>query len=284
MGRFGGHETRLRQRRRRDVRARAAAGRGERGGDQGRARGGRASCAALLARPGPDPPLLVDPDLRPEGRQGPLVRTLAVVPRPTTAAGRRRGRPRRCCAPSFAAGDARAGRGRSSRWPTRSATRRAASARPPCGRSAGSRRGWKPSGCPGASTRRCTSSSARAGCPTSSGWPSCSSCGTPCASPELRTTRTLAALARRRRRRAAVIRRRGRRRPARGLAASPPGSGTRSCWCAAARRDALPAEQAELAASPRLLGYPPDGSQDLVQDWRRAARRARAVMERVFYG
>jgi glutamate-ammonia-ligase adenylyltransferase len=31
----------------------------------------------LLARPAPDPPLRIDPDLRPEGRQGPLVRTLA---------------------------------------------------------------------------------------------------------------------------------------------------------------------------------------------------------------
>jgi len=31
----------------------------------------------LLTRPGPDPPLTVDPGLRPEGRQGPLVRTLA---------------------------------------------------------------------------------------------------------------------------------------------------------------------------------------------------------------
>jgi [glutamine synthetase] adenylyltransferase / [glutamine synthetase]-adenylyl-L-tyrosine phosphorylase len=31
----------------------------------------------LLARPAPDPPLVVDADLRPEGRQGPLVRSLA---------------------------------------------------------------------------------------------------------------------------------------------------------------------------------------------------------------
>ncbi len=31
----------------------------------------------LLMLPVPDPPLLVDADLRPEGRQGPLVRTLA---------------------------------------------------------------------------------------------------------------------------------------------------------------------------------------------------------------
>ena len=32
---------------------------------------------ALLARPAPDPPLLIDAELRPEGKQGPLVRTLA---------------------------------------------------------------------------------------------------------------------------------------------------------------------------------------------------------------
>ena len=31
----------------------------------------------LLAQPAPDPPLVIDPGLRPEGRQGPLVRTLA---------------------------------------------------------------------------------------------------------------------------------------------------------------------------------------------------------------
>jgi glutamate-ammonia-ligase adenylyltransferase len=31
----------------------------------------------LLSLPAPDPPLLIDADLRPEGRQGPLVRTLA---------------------------------------------------------------------------------------------------------------------------------------------------------------------------------------------------------------
>jgi glutamate-ammonia-ligase adenylyltransferase len=31
----------------------------------------------LLALPAPDPPLLIDADLRPEGRQGPLVRSLA---------------------------------------------------------------------------------------------------------------------------------------------------------------------------------------------------------------
>ena len=30
----------------------------------------------LLGRPSPDPPLVVDANLRPEGRNGPLVRTL----------------------------------------------------------------------------------------------------------------------------------------------------------------------------------------------------------------
>ncbi|MGN6678770.1 MAG: hypothetical protein ACTHKL_13480, partial [Streptosporangiaceae bacterium] len=48
--------------------------------------------------------------------------------------------------------------------------------------------------------------------------------------------------------------------------------------------DVLPGGQPELAGTARLLGYRPDGTQDLVQDWRRAARRARSVMERVFYG
>jgi [glutamine synthetase] adenylyltransferase / [glutamine synthetase]-adenylyl-L-tyrosine phosphorylase len=48
--------------------------------------------------------------------------------------------------------------------------------------------------------------------------------------------------------------------------------------------DVLPAKQAELAAVARILGYPPDASQDLVEDYRRTARRARAVMERLFYG
>ena len=48
--------------------------------------------------------------------------------------------------------------------------------------------------------------------------------------------------------------------------------------------DTVPTSQPELGAVARLLGYAPDASQDLVQDHRRAARRARAVMERLFYG
>jgi glutamate-ammonia-ligase adenylyltransferase len=46
----------------------------------------------------------------------------------------------------------------------------------------------------------------------------------------------------------------------------------------------LPARQSELAAVAAVLGYPAGAAQDLVQDHRRAARRARGVTERVFYG
>jgi len=49
--------------------------------------------------------------------------------------------------------------------------------------------------------------------------------------------------------------------------------------------DALPARHGELTAVARLLGYPPgDAAQALEQDYRRAARRARTVMEPLFYG
>jgi [glutamine synthetase] adenylyltransferase / [glutamine synthetase]-adenylyl-L-tyrosine phosphorylase len=48
--------------------------------------------------------------------------------------------------------------------------------------------------------------------------------------------------------------------------------------------DSVPTSQPELGAVARLLGYPADAPHDLVQDYRQAARRARAVMERLFYG
>ena len=48
--------------------------------------------------------------------------------------------------------------------------------------------------------------------------------------------------------------------------------------------DVLPARAAELAAVASVLGYPSGGAQDLMQDYRQASRRARTVMERLFYG
>ena len=48
-------------------------------------------------------------------------------------------------------------------------------------------------------------------------------------------------------------------------------------------RDTLPGDSRELAAVARVVGYAPGHTGDLVEDYRRAARRARGVVERVFY-
>jgi glutamate-ammonia-ligase adenylyltransferase len=70
----------------------------------------------------------------------------------------------------------------------------------------------------------------------------------------------------------------------------------RAAWLLAARirdavmlvrgrgSDTLPTSSPDLTAVAQVLGYPPDSAQDLVQDWRRAGRQARSVMERLFYG
>jgi glutamate-ammonia-ligase adenylyltransferase len=99
--------------------------------------------------------------------------------------------------------------------------------------------------------------------------------------PALRTTRTIAAL------QAAC---------GEGLIDAPDAEALTAAWLLATRirnavvlvhgraGDTVPTAQPELGAVARLLGYAPDASQDLVQDHRRAARRARAVMERLFYG
>ena len=47
--------------------------------------------------------------------------------------------------------------------------------------------------------------------------------------------------------------------------------------------DMVPVDMTEGRAVARLLGYPPGGSQQLLDDYRRITRRARAVVERVFY-
>jgi glutamate-ammonia-ligase adenylyltransferase len=99
--------------------------------------------------------------------------------------------------------------------------------------------------------------------------------------PELRTTRTPAALA------AAT---------AAGLISAADTRTLTAAWLLASRirdavmlvrgrpSDTLPTSPVDLAVVARVLGYPPDGSQDLAQDWRRSARQARAVMERIFSG
>jgi len=99
--------------------------------------------------------------------------------------------------------------------------------------------------------------------------------------PELRTTRTMTGLA------AAA---------GAGLVGEDDAAALSAAWRLAARvrdaavlvrgrpSDVLPTRQPEVAAVASVLGYPPEAYQDLEQDYRRSARRARAVMERLFYG
>jgi [glutamine synthetase] adenylyltransferase / [glutamine synthetase]-adenylyl-L-tyrosine phosphorylase len=48
--------------------------------------------------------------------------------------------------------------------------------------------------------------------------------------------------------------------------------------------DTFPADGRELAAVARYLGYPPGHVGDMLEDYRRRTRRARAVVEQLFYG
>ena len=102
---------------------------------------------SLLGTVGPEPTLEVDADLRPEGRNGPLVRSFDSYAEyyerwsaPWESQALLRARPGRRRRASSASG--------SSPWSTRCATRRAASTRPRSARSGASRRGSSPSGCP----------------------------------------------------------------------------------------------------------------------------------------
>ncbi len=234
---------------------------------------------ALLARPAPDPPLLIDPALRPEGRQGPLVRTLASYQAyyqrwsvPWEAQALLRAEP--------VAGDRALG----ARF-----TRLADGFRYPAG------------GITEPSVREIRRVKARmeaermprgvepalhlklgpGGLADVEWVVQLLQLRHAHEVAELRTTRTMAGLT------AAT---------AAGLVAEGDAAALAAAWQLAARiRDAtvlvrgrpsdlLPTRQPELAAVASVLGYPPDAYQDLTQDYRRAARRARAVMERLFYG
>jgi glutamate-ammonia-ligase adenylyltransferase len=99
--------------------------------------------------------------------------------------------------------------------------------------------------------------------------------------PELRTTRTMPALAAARRT---------------GLLAPADADVLADAWRMATRirnvvmlvrgraTDMVPTDVRELAAVGRILGYGPGHSGALLEDYRRTTRRARAVAERLFYG
>jgi glutamate-ammonia-ligase adenylyltransferase len=233
----------------------------------------------LLGRPGPDPSLRIDADLRPEGRQGPLVRTLAAY----------RGYYGRWAAPweiqallraDPVAGDpellaAFTGVADEVRYPAggigdlaireiRRVKARMEAERMPRGVDPALHVKLGPGGLTDTEWVAQLLQLRHGG-----------------AVPELRTTQTLAALAAARNA---------------GLLAPADEAALTASWRLASRirnavmlvtgraSDVLPTSQPGLAATAGLLGYRSDASQELVQDWRRAARRARVVMERVFYG
>lgn len=232
----------------------------------------------LLTLPAPDPPLLIDPDLRPEGRQGPLVRTLASYaayyerwssPWESQALLRAR----------FAAGDPLLGAGLLAladplRYPPggisdtalleiRKLKARMEAERLPRGADPALHTKLGPGGLSDVEWVAQLIQLRHAG-----------------RLPSLRTTRTLETL------RAAV---------AEGLLSAEDETALAQAWRFASRirdavvlvrgraADSIPVDLRERALISRAMGYPSDSSEDLVEDYRRITRRARRVMERAFY-
>ncbi len=283
MGRFGGHE--LGYASDADVMFVHDPLRGDNGRDEGESAATRSAHAVaeemrrLLARPAPDPPLGIDPDLRPEGRQGPLVRTLASY----EAYYRRWSSPWEAQALLRAdpvAGDAalgerfrdladelrypRGGIGSAALREIRRIKARMEAERLPRGAD------------PTAHLKL-----GRGGLSDVEWVVQLLQLRHAHEVPGLRTTETLTALA------AAADA---------GLVAAEDRAVLADAWRMATRirdavmlvrgrpSDTLPAGARQLAAVARVLGYPPGDSGRLIDDQRRLARRARTVMERLFYG
>jgi glutamate-ammonia-ligase adenylyltransferase len=234
----------------------------------------------LLALPVPDPALVVDADLRPDGRQGPLVRTLAAYrayyrgrSAPWEAQALLRAEP--------AAGDTELARrfirmiaefrypldgiGQAAVREIRRIKARMEAERIPRGADRALHVKLGPGGLSDVEWTIQLLQLQHAH-----------------AVPALRTTRTGQAMA-------AAVRD--------GLMPADDAAALMAAWQLAARirnaivlvrgraGDTLPTRHGELTAVARLLGYPPgDAAQALEQDYRRAARRARTVMEQLFYG
>ncbi|MEU6779189.1 bifunctional [glutamine synthetase] adenylyltransferase/[glutamine synthetase]-adenylyl-L-tyrosine phosphorylase [Nonomuraea angiospora] len=233
----------------------------------------------LLSLPAPDPPLIIDPDLRPEGRQGPLVRTLASY-RAYYARWSSPWESQALLRARFSAGDAELGREFTSmvdelRYPKgglhddavreiRRLKARMEAERLPRGADPGLHTKLGPGGLSDVEWVAQLLQLRYAGTLAS-----------------LRTSRTLDAL------RAAV---------AEGLLAPADEAVLAEAWRFASRiRDAImlvkgrpgdsvPRDSGERKLIAQTLGYPPDGSEDFLDDYRRVTRRARQVMDRVFYG
>jgi glutamate-ammonia-ligase adenylyltransferase len=234
---------------------------------------------ALLGQPGPEPPLLIDPGLRPEGRQGPLVRTLAsyrayyqrwsvawesqaLLRAEPVAGDRELGARFTALADEFRYPDG--GIPESSVLEIRRLKARMEAERMPRGVDPAHHLKLGPGGLSDVEWVVQLLQLRHAH-----------------GVPELRTTRTLAGLS------AAAQA---------GLVTQEDAAALARAWRLASQirdavvlvrgraADVLPARAAELAAVASVLGYPSGTAQDLVQDYRQAARRARGVMEALFYG
>ncbi|SDJ20560.1 glutamate-ammonia-ligase adenylyltransferase [Nonomuraea maritima] len=233
----------------------------------------------LLTLPAPDPPLVIDPDLRPEGRQGPLVRTLASY-RAYYARWSSHWESQALLRARFSAGDPELGeafiamadelRYPSGGLPDEAVTEirrlkaRMEAERLPRGADPALHTKLGPGGLSDVEWVAQLLQLRHAG-----------------EVPSLRTTRTLDAL------RAAA---------AEELLDPADEEVLAEAWRFASRvRDAImlvkgrpgdsvPREVGERRLIARALGYPPDGSEDFLDDYRRVTRRARRVVERVFYG
>ena len=234
---------------------------------------------ALLSKPGTEPPLLIDPGLRPEGRQGPLVRTLAsyrayyerwsaswesqALLRAEPVAGDRE-LGTRFTALADQIRYPGGGIPETSVLEIRRLKARMEAERMPRGVDPGHHLKLGPGGLSDVEWVVQLLQLRHAH-----------------AVPGLRTTRTLAGLD-------AAARA--------GLVAHEDAAVLARAWRLASRirdavvlvrgraADVLPARASELAAVASVLGYPSGTTQDLVQDYRQAARRARGVMETLFYG
>ena len=250
-----------------------------------------AEMTRLLELPAPDPPLVLDASLRPEGRQGPLVRSLAAS-RKYYASRSAPWEYQALLRAEFAAGDAGLGAlfialADEYRYPAaglsdhalreiRRIKARVEAERIPRGVDRARHLKLGPGGLSDVEWTvqllQLQHGASVAG---------------------LRTTKTLDALA------AAVDA---------GLVAPQDAAALAAAWQLAARirnaimlvrgraDDSLPSRHTELTAVARLLGYRPAGvakgasvetvepAQALEEDWRRAARHARAIMERLFFG
>ncbi|MEU0570065.1 bifunctional [glutamine synthetase] adenylyltransferase/[glutamine synthetase]-adenylyl-L-tyrosine phosphorylase [Nonomuraea sp. NPDC005983] len=233
----------------------------------------------LLSLPAPDPPLLIDPDLRPEGRQGPLVRTLASY-RAYYARWSSPWESQALLRARFSAGDPELGSAFVSmidelRYPAaglpddsvreiRRLKARMEAERLPRGADPALHTKLGPGGLSDVEWVAQLLQLRFAGSVTS-----------------LRTTRTLDAL------RAAERE---------GLLAAPDEVVLGEAWRFVSRiRDAImlvkgrpgdsvPGVARERRLIAQTLGYPLDGSEDFLDDYRRVTRRARQVVDRVFYG